>query len=61
LIFSQDQRPSNGAAPVNELLEAENVSLRLLLAQAEIDARTCSLKLDDARSGGGRQVSEVDP
>src|SRR5882672_7573456 len=35
----QDQRPSNGAAPVNELLEAENVSLRLLLAQAEIDAQ----------------------
>jgi two-component sensor histidine kinase len=36
----QDQRPSNGAAPVKELLEAENVSLRLLLAQAEIDAQS---------------------
>src|SRR4030088_65114 len=35
----QDQRPSNGAAPAQELLEAENVSLRLLLAQAEIDAQ----------------------
>jgi len=35
----QDQRPSNGAAPAQEFLEAENVSLRLLLAQAEIDAQ----------------------
>src|SRR5450755_339307 len=35
----QDQHPSNGAPPVQEFLEAENVSLRLLLAQAEIDAR----------------------
>jgi two-component sensor histidine kinase len=35
----QDQRPTNGAAPAQEFLEAENVSLRLLLAQAEIDAR----------------------
>src|SRR3979490_416915 len=34
----QDQRSSNGAAPAQEFLEAENVSLRLLLAQAEIDA-----------------------
>src|SRR6267378_6249812 len=35
----QDQRPSNGAAPAQEFLEAENDSLRLLLAQAEIDAQ----------------------
>jgi two-component sensor histidine kinase len=35
----QDQQPSNGAGLAQEFLEAENVSLRLLLAQAEIDAR----------------------
>ena len=35
----QDKRPSNGAAPAQEFLEAENDSLRLLLAQAEIDAQ----------------------
>jgi two-component sensor histidine kinase len=35
----QGQRSSNGAAPAQEFLEAENVSLRLLLAQAEIDAQ----------------------
>src|SRR6266851_832222 len=35
----QDQHPTNGAAPAQEFLEAENVSLRLLLAQAEIDAQ----------------------
>ena len=35
----QNQHPTNGAAPAQEFLEAENVSLRLLLAQAEIDAR----------------------
>jgi two-component sensor histidine kinase len=35
----QGQRSSNGGAPAQEFLEAENVSLRLLLAQAEIDAR----------------------
>src|ERR1700704_5278142 len=34
----QGQRSSNGGAPAQEFLEAENVSLRLLLAQAEIDA-----------------------
>jgi HWE histidine kinase len=35
----QDERHSrDGAAPPKDLLEAENVSLRLLLAQAEIDA-----------------------
>jgi two-component sensor histidine kinase len=31
--------PGNGAAPANEILEAENDGLRLLLAQAEINAR----------------------
>jgi two-component sensor histidine kinase len=36
---NRDQRPSNGGAPAQEFLEAENVSLRLLLAQAEIDAQ----------------------
>jgi hypothetical protein len=35
----RDLHPSNGGAPAQEFLEAENVSLRLLLAQAEIDAR----------------------
>lgn len=36
----QDQHPSSaGAAHPQEFLEAENVSLRLLLAQAEIDAQ----------------------
>src|SRR5664280_3187554 len=36
----QDKRRSNGGAvPPKDLLEAENVSLRLLLAQAEIDAQ----------------------
>src|SRR5665647_819185 len=36
----QDERHSRGgAAPPKDLLEAENVSLRLLLAQAEIDAQ----------------------
>ena len=34
-----DKRHSDGAGPPQEFLEAENVSLRLLLAQAEIDAR----------------------
>ena len=34
-----DKRHSDGAAPAQEFLAAENVSLRLLLAQAEIDAR----------------------
>jgi two-component sensor histidine kinase len=35
----QERRPSNDAAPPHDFLEAENVSLRLLLAQAEIDAQ----------------------
>ena len=35
----QDRLPSNGTPPAQEFLEAENVSLRLLLAQAEIDAQ----------------------
>jgi two-component sensor histidine kinase len=34
----QDQRPLSTEAPPQEFLAAENVSLRLLLAQAEIDA-----------------------
>jgi two-component sensor histidine kinase len=34
-----DKRHSNGAAPPPEFLAAENVSLRLLLAQAEINAQ----------------------
>jgi len=34
-----DKRHSEAAGPPQEFLEAENVSLRLLLAQAEIDAR----------------------
>jgi two-component sensor histidine kinase len=34
-----DQHRASGAAPNQEFLEAENVSLRLLLAQAEINAR----------------------
>ena len=39
-MFETDNRPSRGGvAPPKDLLEAENVSLRLLLAQAEIDAR----------------------
>jgi two-component sensor histidine kinase len=37
---NQDRRHSRGGvAPPKDLLEAENVSLRLLLAQAEIDAQ----------------------
>jgi two-component sensor histidine kinase len=35
----QAQRPSKGGAPPHDYLEAENVGLRLLLAQAEIDAQ----------------------
>jgi len=35
-----DQRAGNGAEPHRDFLEAENVSLRLLLAQAEINARS---------------------
>ncbi|SDR93592.1 sensor histidine kinase [Bradyrhizobium canariense] len=34
-----DKRRSNSAAPPPEFLATENISLRLLLAQAEIDAR----------------------
>jgi two-component sensor histidine kinase len=34
-----EHRPSNGSAPPNDFLEAENVGLRLLLARAEIDAQ----------------------
>jgi two-component sensor histidine kinase len=35
----QNQRSSDGGAPPHDLLEAENISLRLLLAQAEINAQ----------------------
>jgi HWE histidine kinase len=35
----QDKRPSHSGAPPHEFLEAENVGLRLLLAQAEINAQ----------------------
>src|SRR5437879_10672413 len=35
-----DQRPASKAAPYQDELAAENVSLRLLLAQAEIDAQS---------------------
>jgi two-component sensor histidine kinase len=35
----QDQRPPNGGAQPHDFLEAENVSLRLLLEQAEINAQ----------------------
>jgi two-component sensor histidine kinase len=35
----QDQRRSNGGVSLHDFLEAENVSLRLLLEQAEIDAQ----------------------
>ena len=40
-----DKRQSKAAAPPPEFLAAENVSLRLLLAQAEIDARELLLSL----------------
>jgi hypothetical protein len=37
----QDRHPLKAdATPPQEFLEAENVNLRLLLAQAEIDARS---------------------
>jgi two-component sensor histidine kinase len=42
-MFEMDldqDRHQGGAAPPQEFLEAENVNLRLLLAQAEIDARS---------------------
>src|SRR6202049_2660737 len=35
----QDQHPSSGGALPHDFLEAENVSLRLLLQQAEINAQ----------------------
>ena len=45
-----DQRPGNGAAPHQDLVAAENVSLRLLLAQAEINTRSLLAKAGiDAR------------
>src|SRR6185437_12576580 len=36
----RNHRPSKGGTPQQDPLEAENVSLRLLLAQAEIDAKS---------------------
>ena len=45
-----DPRPANGAEPHEDFLAAENVSLRLLLAQAEIDTRSLLTKAGiDAR------------
>jgi two-component sensor histidine kinase len=45
-----DQRPGNGAAPYQDLVAAENVSLRILLAQAEINVRSLLAKAGiDAR------------
>jgi len=49
-MFEVDQRQghrhlSAEAPHSQDFLEAENVSLRLLLAQAEIDAQACLLKL----------------
>ena len=45
-----DQRPASGAAPHQDFLAAENVSLRLLLAQAEINMRSLLAKAGiDAR------------
>src|SRR5258708_39846394 len=50
----QDQHPTNGAAPAQEFLEAENDSLRLLLAQAEIDAQGLL-----AQAGSGAREREA--
>src|SRR5260370_30504910 len=45
-----DQPPASGAAPHQDFLAAENVSLRLLLAQAEINMRSLLAKAGiDAR------------
>jgi two-component sensor histidine kinase len=45
-----NQRPESGAGPHQDFLAAENVSLRLLLAQAEIDIRSLLAKAHiDAR------------
>ena len=45
-----DQRPGSGAEPHQDFLAAENVSLRLLLAQAEINTRSLLAKAGiDAR------------
>jgi len=38
IVRHKEHRPSKGEVPPHDFLEAENVSLRLLLAQAEIDA-----------------------
>jgi len=39
MLETDNRHSRSGAAPPKDFLEAENVSLRLLLAQAEIDAR----------------------
>jgi two-component sensor histidine kinase len=39
-----DQRPASSAAPHQDFLEAENVSLRLLLAEAEINSQSLLAK-----------------
>ena len=49
----QDLRPSNGGAPAHDVLEAENVSLRLLLVQAEINA----LRLASTPASARRPIS----
>jgi len=42
--LSTDHSLASGAAPHRDFLEAENVSLRLLLAQAEINTRSLLAK-----------------
>jgi len=51
-----DQRAGDGAEPHRDFLEAENVSLRLLLAQAEINAR--SLLANAGIEGREREASD---
>ena len=48
--FRTEQRPGSGAETHQDYLAAENVSLRLLLAQAEINTRSLLAKAGiDAR------------
>lgn len=42
--LNTDRRPGNGAAPPQDLVTAENFSLRLLLARAEINIRSLLAK-----------------
>jgi two-component sensor histidine kinase len=52
----RDQRPATPAEPHQDFLETENISLRLLLEQAEIDAQTLLAKAGiDAKE---REASE---